>query len=143
MNEFTKKFPIVVDLPVIWGEMDAFQHVNNTVYFRYFETARIAYFDKIDFPHVMKSTGVGPILASTSCRFRLPLKYPDSISCGAKISKISEDRVTMSYQIISSHHQKIAAEGEGLLVAFDYKKNQKSQFPRIICENIKKLEDNE
>ncbi|MCZ6911333.1 MAG: acyl-CoA thioesterase, partial [Proteobacteria bacterium] len=36
-------YPVVIELPVVWGEMDAFDHVNNIIYFRYFESARIAY----------------------------------------------------------------------------------------------------
>lgn len=38
-------FPVRVDIPVAWGEMDAFGHVNNVVYFRYFESARIDSYD--------------------------------------------------------------------------------------------------
>jgi acyl-CoA thioester hydrolase len=44
-----KTFPVIVEIPVAWGEMDALQHVNNVFYFRYFETARIAYFEKLSF----------------------------------------------------------------------------------------------
>lgn len=41
MEKFLAQHPIVTEIPVAWGEMDALQHVNNVVYFRYFETARI------------------------------------------------------------------------------------------------------
>ncbi len=40
-------FPVVVELPVVWGEMDSMQHVNNTVYVRWMETARFGYFEKV------------------------------------------------------------------------------------------------
>jgi len=40
-------YPVVVDIPVAWGEMDAYGHLNNIVYFRYFETARMAYFERL------------------------------------------------------------------------------------------------
>ena len=65
-------YPVVIDEQVVWGEMDAFQHVNNTVYFRYFESARIAYFGAVGYLEWMKAEGSGPILASTRCRFRRP-----------------------------------------------------------------------
>jgi len=58
-------------VPVTWGEMDTFQHVNNIVYFRYFESERLAYFYKLDLIDLMTRTGIGPILASTSCRFKV------------------------------------------------------------------------
>ena len=43
MHELLALYPVTLALRVAWGDMDAFQHVNNTVYFRYFESARIAY----------------------------------------------------------------------------------------------------
>ena len=48
MNHLLDGFPVVTEIPVAWGEMDALQHVNNVTYFRYFETARIDYFKHID-----------------------------------------------------------------------------------------------
>ena len=53
MEKLLADYPVVVETPVAWGEMDAFGHVNNIVYFRYFETARIAYFEKLDVPEFL------------------------------------------------------------------------------------------
>src|SRR5947209_7378182 len=66
-------FPVVVELPVNWGEMDAYRHVNNVVYFRYFENARLEYFRRLDWFAYEQQTGVGPILAATRATFRKPL----------------------------------------------------------------------
>ena len=41
MQDLEKEYPVVIEQPLIWGDMDAYQHVNNTVYFRYFEDVRI------------------------------------------------------------------------------------------------------
>src|SRR5687767_1167703 len=54
---------VTVEIPVQWGDMDAFGHVNNTVYFRWFESARIAYFEKIGLNERMRRDRKGPILA--------------------------------------------------------------------------------
>ncbi len=67
MDALLINFPVVIELPLAWGEMDAFQHVNNVAYFRYFESARIAYFSKLDLLMLMNQTGIGPILKSTGC----------------------------------------------------------------------------
>ena len=69
MNELLKDFTLVVDLNIEWGDMDALQHVNNIEYFKYFQAARIAYFEKIDSKSVMGETRVSSILASTQCKF--------------------------------------------------------------------------
>ena len=47
MEQFTRRFPFHTRIQVAWGEMDALQHVNNVVYFRYFETARIDFFNQL------------------------------------------------------------------------------------------------
>ncbi len=66
-------YPVVVELPVAWGDMDSYRHVNNVVYFRYFENARLEYFRRLDWFEYEKQIGIGPILASTQARFRKPL----------------------------------------------------------------------
>jgi hypothetical protein len=50
MEKDLAAYPVVVEIPVAWGEMDAFGHLNHTTYFRYMETARIHYFEKLDLP---------------------------------------------------------------------------------------------
>ena len=132
--------PVVIQLPVVWGEMDAFGHVNNTVFFRYFETARLAYFERIGFGETANPSDVGPILASTSCRFRRPLRYPDTIHVGARVREIGDDRFTMAYTIYSEAHDDIAARGEGVIVSYDYSADQKASLPDAVRQRIESLE---
>lgn len=87
-------FPIVIGVPFAWGDMDAYGHVNNTVYFRLFESARIEYLRAIEFTAGGSDGGVGLILASTHCRFRRPLAYPDTVRVGARTVDIGDDRFT-------------------------------------------------
>lgn len=140
MTDLLKGYPVVVETPVAWGEMDAFQHVNNIVYFRYFESARMAYFEKIEFMKMKEEIGIGPILASTNCRFRIPLSYPDHVSIGARISEIQEDRFLMKYAVVSRKHRKLAAEGDGLMVCYDYNTNSKAVIPDELRKRIAALE---
>src|SRR5258708_6349714 len=86
------RWPVIVEQPVAWGEMDSFGHVNNTVYFRYFENARLEYFRRLAWPAENPPKGIGPILHSTQCRFRKPLAWPDRIAIGARIPRIEADR---------------------------------------------------
>ena len=94
-------FPIVIEQVVVWGDMDAYRHVNNVVYFRYFENARLEYFRRLDWMHYERDTGIGPILATTSAKFRKPLTYPDTIRIGARAVAIGADRFTLEHLIVS------------------------------------------
>jgi acyl-CoA thioester hydrolase len=134
-------FPVVVELPVVWGEMDSYRHVNNVVYFRYFESARLEYFRRLDWFEYEKQTGIGPILAATQARYRKPLTYPDTISVGARISNVGADRCTMQYLLVSHRLQAVAAEGQGTIVTFHYSEGKKVPMPEVLRRRIEQLEN--
>jgi acyl-CoA thioester hydrolase len=139
-NKLLEGYSVVIEIPIAWGEMDSFQHVNNVAYFRYFESARIRYAEQLGLYKHKDETGIGPILGSASCKYRLPLTYPDTVSVGAKITEIAEDRFTMKYVIVSHKHQKIAAEGEGVVVMYNYREGKKTAMPEEIRKRILALE---
>lgn len=122
-------YAALVSFPVQWGEMDAYQHVNNVVYFRWFESARTEYFKSIDFT---SNTGVGPILSSTSCRYRAPLYYPDRVTAGCRVRDVLEDRFTMEIALFSDAAGRVAATGEAVIVAYDYAAQKKASLPAAV-----------
>ena len=140
--ELLEDFKVTFETPVAWGEMDAFNHVNNIVYFRYFESARIAYFRAVGFDVVMKSSRVGPILASTSCRYRRALSYPDRVTVGARaeVDSLADDRFQMTYRVVSHHQLAVAADGDGLIVSYDYERNAKAPLPDAVRDAILNLD---
>ena len=140
MERVLTGYPVVVEIPVAWGEMDAFGHLNHAVYFRYMETARFAYFERLDVPEFLGRDPLGPILGSISCRYRAPLTYPDRVSVGVKVTRVESDRFVMAYAIFSHALGGIAAEGEGTLVCFDYRQNRKAPLPEKLKARIAALE---
>ncbi len=139
-DEERASFPVRLSIRVAWGEMDAVAHLNNTVYFRYFESARIAYFERMDILPAGAPASVGPILASTSCRFRAPITYPDTVEVGARVRELSRDRFTMEYAVHSEQLGRVAATGEGVLVSYDYAAGRKVDLPEAWRERIVSLE---
>jgi acyl-CoA thioester hydrolase len=115
---------VSVEIPVAWGDMDAFGHVNNTVYFRWFESARIAYFERIGLNERMRREKKGPILARTSCDFEKPLTFPDTVTASARVVKLGNTSFVMEYKVESKKHG-LAAKGEGVIVLIDYEKGGK------------------
>ncbi len=136
-DEFKQQYSFYIESPVEWAEMDAMQHVNNTVYFRYFEKTRMSYFEDCGFMQSVKEQQVGPILASTQCRFKFPLSYPDSVLTGTYITGLEPDRLVMQYAIYSLGHEKVAAEGDGLIVCYDYDRGEKAPIPEAIYSKLK------
>jgi acyl-CoA thioester hydrolase len=134
------EFPAVLTIPVQWGEMDAYGHVNNTVFFRYFESARIVYLDRCGFLESYDRDGVGAILHSTSCRFRAPLFHPDVVQVGGRAVSVADDRFTMAYRIVSLESDAIVADGQGIIVAYDYRRNRKTDLPALVRERLRSLD---
>jgi acyl-CoA thioester hydrolase len=135
------KFPVIVRQAVVWGDMDSYRHVNNVVYFRYFENARLEYFRQLGWFEHEKETGVGPILASTKARFRRPLTYPDNIAISARAVDVGEDRFTLEHVIVSEKQQAVVTEGSGLVVVYHYGDGRKAPMPAELKRRIEELEE--
>ncbi len=138
-------FAVTVTFPVQWGEMDALGHVNNIIYFRYFENGRARYLAQVGFFTVSgdghtREPGVGPILAAINCRFRFPLTYPDTVTVGVRVTTLGADRFTVQHRLISQRANLVAAEGEGVVVSFDYRSNRKAPLPPAVRAAILALD---
>jgi acyl-CoA thioester hydrolase len=134
------QFPVVVDQPVQWGEQDILGHVNHVAYFRWYESARIAYFLKIGLMDMHKHERIGPILASVSNDYRRQINYPDTVRIGVRVTRIGRSSLDMEHTIVSCNDQVIAAEGRSTLVVFDYQANNSHPVPARIRHAIESLE---
>lgn len=132
-------WPISVRIDVAWGDLDAFNHVNNTVYFRWFETARIALFDRLGIRERMERDHIGPILARTTCDFRLPLGFPDTIFAEAAVAKIGRTSYVLHKRVRSVSRGAIAAEGEAVIVTIDYRTGEKVPLDEITKQQLAEL----
>ena len=139
MNDLST-FPVIIKQVIAWGDMDAYQHVNNAIYFRYFESSRMAYFTKMGFIRARATDlDVGPILAHTACTFLKPLVHPDTVEVGCKIAKIGNTSFVMEHAIISPKLG-LVAKGEGVVVCFDFNKNHKIPVPDELRKRIEEIE---
>ncbi len=114
-------YPVVVEVEVRWADMDALGHVNNTIYFEYFEIVRISYLERLGvIPPRLDLWDYGFIIGTNSCRYRAPVNYPDTLSLGARVSALGEDRFLMEYDAHSRALDRVVADGETLVVSYDY-----------------------
>jgi acyl-CoA thioester hydrolase len=133
-------WPITVEVPVAWGDMDAFGHVNNAVYLRWFETARIACFERIGLIDRMKSEHVGPILARAVVDYRRPVVYPDTVCVRTTVSRLGTTSFVLSYRVESSTlGGAVVAEGETVVVLLDYRTGAKVPLDEALRARIAEL----
>ncbi|MCP4123437.1 MAG: acyl-CoA thioesterase [Bacteroidetes bacterium] len=139
MADSTKEYPISIPLNVQWGEMDAFNHVNNTVYFKYFEIARINFMENSGMLALMEAEKVGPILAHIEASFRIPLSYPDTIKACARVKSIGNTSFVIEHMVWSKNHNAVACIGDGVVVMLDYKTGEKVKISDVLRNKLESL----
>ena len=139
MSDLLAVFPVVVPIPVHWGEQDALGHVNNINYLRWCETARVYYLEKIGLWQSIAQDAVGPILASIACNFRVPVTFPDTVRVGARVTRIGNSSFRMEHRIVSEKLG-LVADADSTLVIFDYRANRSCPIPPKIRGAIEELE---
>jgi len=132
--------PTVVAIPVQWGDQDSFGHVNNVVFFRWFETARVEYLHRAGLAHMMTGIGIGPILASIKCDFKRQLNHPDTILVSASITLIGRTSLKMVHLVYSQAQSGIVAHGDSTIVCFDYASQRPTPAPPEVRAKIEQME---
>jgi acyl-CoA thioester hydrolase len=133
-------FPVSVEIPVAWGDMDAYQHVNNVVYLRWLETSRMAYFERLGLVDRKEREGIGPILARTAIDYRLPVTYPDRVRVDISVTRVGGSSFTMSCRVWSTAQQAEVASAESVIVNFDYRGNRSVPIDAGLRERIAAVE---
>jgi acyl-CoA thioester hydrolase len=133
-------FPVVITLPVQWGDQDAFGHVNNVVYFRWYESARIAYFAESGMDELLGKQELGPILARIACDYHRQLNFPDTIQVGSRITRLGSKSITMEHAVYSQAQNALIAKSDSVIVIFHYGEQKSCAIPADVRAQIERFE---
>jgi acyl-CoA thioester hydrolase len=140
MSTLLAGYPVVVPVVVQWGDQDAIGHVNNTIFLRWMEVGRIAYFSAIRLRHAVVGEGEGPILASVTCNFRRQVTFPDEVHVGTRVTRIGTSSIQIEHAIASVRHGAIVADGHSTIVHYDYAGGRSSPVPAEVRRAIEELQ---
>lgn len=141
LKEQLKEYKVISTIKVQWGDMDAMQHVNNVVYVKWGEMARIDYFIALGvFSPEKKQSTFAPILGFQSVKYIIPVVYPDTIHIGTKTEEIKSDRIVLKSFYYSEKMGKLVAIKTQEVIPFDYKTQMKIPVPEELILEINKLE---
>ena len=120
-------------IPIRWGDMDAMGHVNNTVYFRYMEQARIGWFDAlVPEEQAWRSTGI--VIVSASCNFKRPINYPGTVEVRVFAGLPGGSSVPTYYELLMN--EELYADGAAVVVFIDMSTQKPIRIPPDIRERL-------
>ena len=125
----------VLEVPLRWGDMDAMAHLNNVMYFRLMEEARIQWFQHFGLPTL--PTGEACILAHASCDFVRAMTYPGVALVRQIVTRVGRSSVEMSLVIEKQDEPGVVyATGRTVLVWYDYNAGKSLPWPDGIRQAI-------
>ncbi|MEK7829732.1 MAG: thioesterase family protein [Acidobacteriota bacterium] len=119
-------------IEVRWGDMDAQNHVNNTVYFIYCESARVELLRKIGFTGKRSGLTEGPSLVHASCDFKRQVVYPAKLDVGLRVDRISQRSFKMVYGIFFHGTDEVAATATSINAWANYAEGRSVELPEEI-----------
>lgn len=116
------------EIALRWGDMDAMAHLNNVIYFRLMEEARIQWFAALGFSTL--PAGEAPILAHASCDFLRPLNYPAVAVVRQEVTRVGRSSVDVAVTIEDRATPGLAAAtGHTVIVWYDYAAGRSAPWP--------------
>jgi acyl-CoA thioester hydrolase len=124
-----RKLVHVERIAIRWGDMDAMGHVNNTVYFRFMEQARIGWFDAL-VPRGEAWKGTGIVIANASCNFKRAMNYPGTVDVKVYVAPPGGSSVATFYELVIDGE--LYADGTATVVFVDLARQKPVRIPESI-----------
>ncbi|MAA75258.1 MAG: thioesterase [Salinisphaeraceae bacterium] len=135
------QFGHLLPVTVRWGDMDALGHVNNTLYFRYSEHGRVAYFEALGSGNPSTpNRGQGPILAQHDCQFIRQLRYPSEIDVGTRVTVLGNSSLMFEQALFERGSDTLYARFTARIVWFDFERQASMRVPDDLRRRIAALE---
>jgi acyl-CoA thioester hydrolase len=126
-----KRLAHVERIPIRWGDMDAMGHVNNTVYFRFMEQARISWFAAlVPEREAWKSTGI--VIVNASCNYKRPITYPGTVEVKLYVGKPGGSSAPTFYELRVDDDPVPYADGAAVVVFVDMRAQKPVRIPEGI-----------
>ncbi|RTE67222.1 acyl-CoA thioesterase [Amphritea opalescens] len=122
-------------IAVRWGDMDAYGHVNNALYMRYLEEARVQLLAALGAS--VDGNGIDPVVINVGCTFLRPIIYPATVNINIFVGEIGRSSFMTWYELSTTDEPDlICSEGYSKVVWMDHKTGRSVPLPDSIREKI-------
>jgi len=133
--EDIRKLQLTTKIPVRWGDLDRYGHLNNTLYFRYFEQARIEWIEQKDF-RVDPDETEGVVIVHADCTFLIPVNYPATAIVKVFAGEPGRSSVMNWYELYVEGDERLFATGSAKLVWIDNRSGKSLPLPSKLREGL-------
>lgn len=122
-------------LRIDWSEQDIFNHVNNVAFAKYMQASRVNLMEALGIMETYAKQKIGFMVAASSIIYRKPLNYPGQIEIETKVHEIKNTSFLIKHQIFNEAND-LCAEGEDVIVYFDFNRNEKLTLNGDLLERL-------
>ena len=134
-------YALALPVEVRFRDMDSMGHVNNAVFFTYFENARIAYWRAV--PGIGTRRALDYILARAECDFRSPATLEDELTCHIRVGSFGRSSFTFEYLLREERTGRLVAEGRTVQAMYDYAARTTRPIDEALKAAIREFEKRE
>jgi acyl-CoA thioester hydrolase len=121
---------------VRWGDMDALGHVNNSAYFVYCESGRMAFFGDLGMVEHTGGGARGPALATANLEFKQQVRHPATLDIGLAVERIGGSSFTLIYGLFRAGEDEVVAQGQSVVVWVDYAAGRSEALPDALRDAL-------
>ncbi len=127
-----------VEVPIRWGDMDAMGHVNNTLYFRYMEIARLDWFFQMGMP--ADPRGEGPVIVNAFCNFIRQFEYPGDVLVRTYTGSVGRSSFDTYHEMLRTDQPgTVYASGGATIVWVDFPQQASRPLPERLRGILKSV----
>ena len=127
-----------IAIPTRWGDEDRYGHINNVVYFRYFEEARVQWLRNLS-EHAVPVDGreTGPVVIEVAATYLKPLHYPATVIVKAYVRKLGTSSLILDHELVTAEHpETIYTRGHAAIVWVDHRINKAIPLPEAMRTHL-------
>ena len=136
--ETKDQYPHLLTVPTRWKDNDVYGHVNNVVYYSYFDTVVNGYLISSGALDIEESSVIG-LVVETQCRYFKPITFPDAVHAGLRVARLGKSSVRYEIGIFRNDEETAAAQGHFVHVYVDRESRRPTTLPPVMGEALERI----
>ena len=135
---FREDYRHFLDIPTRWIDNDVYGHVNNVVYYSYFDTVVNEYLIRSGVLDIEKSPVIG-LVVETQCRYFVPITFPDEVHAGLRVARLGRSSVRYEIGLFKNDEGSAAAQGHFVHVYVERESRKATTLPPEMRAALERL----